>query len=188
MFKVTQKLKAVKVALKRLHRNKYTKLAARVESKEETLKQVQMQLMSQPNDASLSLLEKTLKEEYKQLMNAELGLMKQKAKVEWLDKMDKNFTFFHAKVKEQHITCRISSIHNSLGNLITNMDEVQNEFLNYYNDLLGNTQEVTTIDPSVIQNGPVLNDEQCQLLCKPVSDQEVHDAIFSIPAMKSPGT
>lgn len=67
MFKVTQKFKAVKLALKKLHINKYTKLAARVEAKEEALKLIQLQLLQSPNDTLLCLQEKELKNEYKQL-------------------------------------------------------------------------------------------------------------------------
>jgi len=50
-------------------------------------------------------------------MYAELGRMRQKAKVEWLDKMDTNSAFFHSKVREQHMSCKITPIHNSRGKL-----------------------------------------------------------------------
>lgn len=67
------------------------------------------------------------------------------------------------------------------------MNEVQSEFLRYYGDLLGSSQHVLPIEPGVIENGPILSAEQGPMLCRPVTDQEVKEAIFSIPTMKSPG-
>lgn len=67
------------------------------------------------------------------------------------------------------------------------MSEVQAEFLDYYIDLLGSKAPVLPIDVRVIQNGPLLNEEQGLDLCRPGSDQHIRDAIFSIPAAKSPG-
>lgn len=140
MFVVTQKLKAVRLALKNLHTIKYTKLAARVASQEKILKQVQSNALNDPTNVSLCETEKAARDNFKQLVNEELGLMRQKAKVEWLDQMDTNSAFFHSKVKERHNQCRISSIQDSQGNLLTDMKEVQEEFLSFYDAISGTKQ------------------------------------------------
>lgn len=43
------------------------------------------------------------------------------------------------------------------------------------------------IDQQVISNGPCINDNQWEALCRPVADEEVKAAIFSISDEKSPG-
>ena len=60
--------------------------------------------------------------------------------------------------------------------------------LNYYRDLLGQTPQYRqSIDASIISHGEILSQEQQIDICKPFSDLDIKEALFSIPNHKSPG-
>lgn len=122
-----------------------------------------------------------MKKNYKSLVSAELLLLKQKAKVEWLGMDDLNTKFFHAKMREKNAKQRIDSILNSQGVVVTEEKDIANAFLLYYEELLGTKDSnLREVDSSVIAAGPVLNDNQKECLLAPVSNEEVKEAVFSM--------
>lgn len=187
MYRVVMKLKAVKMALKQLHRDQYSKISDKVKSVSGKLQQVQDLLITSPSDCELQKQEKHCRQLYKRLVSAELSLLKQKAKVDWLQKNDTNSEFFYSKVKEKHSQSRITSIYNREGELITDVEGVQNEFLNYFQEILTDTEVVQPIQENIMRQGPTVTEDQAQNLCCPATDEEVKNAIFSISSTKSPG-
>lgn len=101
--------------------------------------------------------------------------------------MDTNTEYFYAKVKENHATQKITSIYSNDNSLITELEQVQTEFLRFYDDILGQSSNVQQLQHEVIAKGPILTSEQGDELCKEVSEAEIEQALFSIPATKSPG-
>jgi len=67
------------------------------------------------------------------------------------------------------------------------MEDVQEEFLQFYGNILGSSDPVQDIDMEIINRGPVLTEQQGQALCAPILDSEIKEAFFSIPADKAPG-
>lgn len=69
---------------------------------------------------------------------------------------------------------------------MTNFDEVNNEFISFYEAMLGTKEDVSSIKPDVIAEGSVLTVQQGSGLCKPVTASAIKSAFFSIPNAKAP--
>lgn len=52
---------------------------------------------------------------------------------------------------------------------------------------MAKTEVVQPIQKNIVKMGPLVTEDQAQLLCKPVSNDEVNKAIFSTATTKSPG-
>lgn len=76
MYRAVMKLKAVKRALKQLHRDQYSKISDKVSAVSGKLHDVQNLLVTNPSDIGLQSQEKQLKLEYLKLVDAELSLLK----------------------------------------------------------------------------------------------------------------
>lgn len=187
MYRLTQKLKRVKRALKELHMDSFSHLADRVAEQAQLLQHAQELLQLHPFDLQLQQQERMLKADYKKLVNAELALLKQKAKSDWLNLSDTNSKFFHNRIKERRAQCKITSIFTDTGELITDEKGVQDEFLKFYDQILCTIDAVRPLKSDIITNGPILSQQQGEALCQPVFDDEIKEAIFSIPSSKSPG-
>lgn len=177
----------MKLASKNLHRDSFSKLEERVAVKAQHLHDIQGALQNCPFDVALLEEEKVVKAEYQSLLNAELALLRQKAKAEWLYKSDTNSSFFHSRIKERRISCRVTSIYNDKNELITEEGEIHKEFLRFYKEILGTSEQISPLRPEILAFGPNLSEDQKLLLCAPVSVNEIKEAIFSIPSSKSPG-
>lgn len=67
-------------------------------------------------------------------------------------------------------------------------DNVEKAFVQYYIHLLGTERNMQGhICQDIIDKGPVLSEEQHDLVMRPVTGEEIKLAIFSIPGDKSPG-
>ena len=62
-----------------------------------------------------------------------------------------------------------------------------NEFTRYYENLLGSYTECEEIDWDIIRAGPLINQEQADLITQPVSMQEIKAALDGIGDSKAPG-
>ncbi|XP_074291104.1 uncharacterized protein LOC141617871 [Silene latifolia] len=56
-----------------------------------------------------------------------------------------------------------------------------------YTDLLGSSNHTIPVHKPTVRTGKLITDHHVQQLLKPVSDSEIRQCIFSIPADKSPG-
>lgn len=181
MYVLMHELKATKKLLKNLHRSKYTQLAAKVEACSKELHIVQEELSRTPLDPLLQEAEKELQNSYQSLVNAELQLLKQQAKVTWLQCNDANTYYFHSRVKERYSRHKITSIYTADGQLLTYIEQVHYEFLNFYDGILGQSSTVLPVQQEVIDRGPKLSAEQGNDLCNEVTEAEIDAAVFSIP-------
>ncbi|XP_074301630.1 uncharacterized protein LOC141633032 [Silene latifolia] len=66
-------------------------------------------------------------------------------------------------------------------------EQVLNAFLDYYQHLLGASQETNKIQRKIIDQGPRCNADHYVQLTRPVTGKEVTDTLFSIPDIKSLG-
>lgn len=160
MYILTQKLKALKKVLKVLHKNKYAQIASKVAKFVTDVHKIQEELILRPADSQLQECEKLAQDTYQNAVNAEMELLRQQSKVTWLTCNDSNTTYFHAKVKGKYSRHRITSIYDSSNQLITDMDQIQAEFMKFYDDLLGKASHVEEVQQHVIDRGPILTEEQ----------------------------
>lgn len=82
---------------------------------------------------------------------------------------------------------RILSLERDNGSFATRSLEIAAEFLNFYKGILGTKEHTTPIDPDVINLGPILNQQDSDLLIQPVAVEEIKRALLSIGNEKSPG-
>lgn len=79
-------------------------------------------------------------------------------------------------------------MNDSNGTLRTDAQSISQEFIDYYEGLLGTSeQNLASVHPEVLWRGNTVNEEQRKELCKPVSEEEVKRAVWSIESSKSPG-
>lgn len=129
-----------------------------------------------------------LKEQYMILLSAEASLVKQQAKVSWLQMGDRNTAFYHAKIKQRRARNQVSSICNGNGERVSDPQSIQSVFLGFYQGLLGIAPgQLCPLDMSFMQQGPALSSEQQNALIAPIQPNEIKDALFSIDDEKAPG-
>lgn len=65
-------------------------------------------------------------------------------------------------------------------------NHVEDAFIAYYTHLLGTAKERrSSVCEEILSNSPVLNAAHQEMLLRPVSDDEICQAMFSIPGDKS---
>lgn len=90
-------------------------------------------------------------------------------------------------MRKKHYRSKIFSISDMSGQIITDSQVISEHFQGYYKALLG-TQQVRTarVETEVVRLGKVLTKEHQLSLIRPVTKQEVKDALWSISDIKSP--
>ncbi|KAM1823097.1 hypothetical protein ACFX14_025043 [Malus domestica] len=111
---------------------------------------------------------------------------KDRARVKWLTKGDRNSSFFHAyariKSSSSHISCILDG-----NNLLTDPLAIENHIVNFYQTLFGSSFTPSGIDEvcEVIQ--PMVTDSENDLLSALPTDEEIKEAAFSLSASSAPG-
>ncbi|XP_057953975.1 uncharacterized protein LOC131148271 [Malania oleifera] len=72
-------------------------------------------------------------------------------------------------------------------NLSESYDQVAQEFITYYKQLLGSTGCNSLVDSHILARGPVLNEEKRNSMMAPITDDEIKDALFRIGDNKAAG-
>ncbi|XP_074265837.1 uncharacterized protein LOC141588288 [Silene latifolia] len=187
MFRLAKNLKQLKPELKRLNKEGYSDiensaniLQKQVEDMQEVINKdpTNMQLISEEYEASLQLQE---------LTRAKESFLSQKSKHEWIKDGDVNSSYFHCLLKKRRSMNKVVMVEDMRGKLCDTQEQVQEAFLEYYQSLLGTSQDIKKIHRSIINKGPVCNDAHWASLRRPVTGEEVKEAMFSIPDIKSPG-
>ncbi|KAJ8437358.1 LOW QUALITY PROTEIN: hypothetical protein Cgig2_023463 [Carnegiea gigantea] len=113
-----------------------------------------------------------------------LALIKQQCKI---TQGDECLRFFFTKAKQRKLATYIYTIHDAENIEVEGFEKVGKVMLAFYTKLLGHPSIIRRpIDKEIIEQGPVLSQEQLTL-CKPFTHAEIKEVIFSIPNIKSPG-
>lgn len=113
MYRCVQRLKNVKQ--KSFHRQQFSNIDARLTEIQQNMQQVHDEILINPEEDSLQCIEKELREEHKRLTQVQLCILKQKAKVQWMQQVDQNTHYYHAQLKAKKAQSHISSICNGQG-------------------------------------------------------------------------
>ncbi|XP_074342078.1 uncharacterized protein LOC141679483 [Apium graveolens] len=117
----------------------------------------------------------------------EESLLKQKARVKWLQLGDNNNSFFHQKFKVNWNQGKILSLQNTDGNLVYGQEPCASVAVQYFTQLLGAPANSDSIDLSSV-NCKEISDAQSRLLVASVTDTIIFDTIKSMKKNKAPGS
>ncbi|GFY91064.1 hypothetical protein Acr_07g0012600 [Actinidia rufa] len=157
------------------------------EAAEEELSKAQQQLHDNPADPNFQRLVPELRQKALKLAEAELSYFSQLAKSKFLKNCDKGTKFFHDLIKSNRVKNHIASISLEDRSRTSSKKQVGEAFVQYYRRLLGTKNECTRLSRDTILQGKLLDPNQADCLIRPISDEEIKAALFSIGEDKAPG-
>nr|GEV03542.1 RNA-directed DNA polymerase, eukaryota, reverse transcriptase zinc-binding domain protein [Tanacetum cinerariifolium] len=164
MYQVVQKLKSLKIPLKKLGWSKGN-LFKRVESLRGQLQKVQTDIDKDLHNHSLREREAMLVKELHEAEEDEEKFLFQPAKIKWLSDGDKNSSYFHKILKGRNNRSKILKLSDDVG-INYEYEQIPQLFLKHFEGFLGKAQLKMVED---------------------VSDKEIKKAIFEIDDSKAPG-
>jgi len=120
------------------------------------------------------------------LKSAEKMFFGQKLKCSFFKDCDRGSKFFHALMSQKHRRNFIPIIQRSNNLLTTSLEVVGEEFVNYYQQLLGSSKDMIPIDLEVIHSGSCLATSAHDLLLAPVTSAEIKKRCCLVLAMIKP--
>ena len=186
-FILCRKLKALKSHLRVLNKNHFGHISVRAVQANKELEEGQLSLQMQPRNEELQRSVAVLRKKANFLLEAERLFYWQKAKCTYLKLSDRSSKFFHDLVKRNFRRNFIPMVIKANGEPTSSNDQVVEEFVRYYQALLGTSSLCEPIDFDVIRSGPLVSVQQCAMLIGVISDQEIKAALFDIGEDKAPG-
>eukprot|EP00252_Welwitschia_mirabilis_P027364 TRINITY_DN9374_c0_g1_i1.p1 TRINITY_DN9374_c0_g1~~TRINITY_DN9374_c0_g1_i1.p1 ORF type:complete len:191 (-),score=41.14 TRINITY_DN9374_c0_g1_i1:312-884(-) len=177
----------VKKALKDFHDANHENIAGRVKQATEALHGIQQALQINPMDSTL--YEEELKKyiEYRRLLRAESMMYKQKAKISWIKEGNTNTAFFHAQMRKNQMKNSVHTLYKADGTKLAFKQDCIQELLHFHHSILRTSSSSLPIQLCILNSSPKLTQQQCFLLCAPISDKDIELAMWSIPDEKAPG-
>ena len=81
----------------------------------------------------------------------------------------------------------IPAVQHSNRALTTSLDEVRAEFVHYYQNLLGTSSSISSIDAAVVHNSPCLDESHSSFLLAHISNEAIKETLFNIGNDKALG-
>lgn len=120
-------------------------------------------------------------------MEAERLFFAQKAKCTFLNQGDGCTKFYHDYIKRRNKRSSVTALTKPDEIVTTDAAEIASEFLNYYQNLLGQSVPRTILNREAFRNGNFVNHDMGQSLTQRITHEEVKHALFDIDDGKSPG-
>ncbi|KAL2527111.1 Uncharacterized protein Adt_12165 [Abeliophyllum distichum] len=113
------------------------------------------------------------------LLSQEEAFWRQKSGIKWLREGDRNSKYFHAVVKKKRSKNKITQIRNTEGRLITDVEEIQNSAVNYFQNIL--SREPTEDCSELLEAIPnIITVEENRNLNTAPTIEELKDTVFSL--------
>ncbi|CAA7045965.1 unnamed protein product [Microthlaspi erraticum] len=136
-------------------------------------------------NATTEEISEATKELHEALRSEEL-FWKQKSRVLWLREGDRNSKFFHAATKQRRARNRITSLIDEQGQREENEEGIVAIATRYFRGLF-ETSNPVEIEATLDKVKIVITDNMNETLTKPVTENEVKDALFAMHPEKTPG-
>ncbi|XP_074290319.1 uncharacterized protein LOC141617049 [Silene latifolia] len=153
MYKVVNRMKAMKSDLKQLNRDNFHDVEKNAQIMLMTLHSIQTELQTRPLDPQLIEAEKVAADGFKVLDEARTSFLAQKAKVSWLEEGDDNTAFFHSAIKKRRIANKVMQIEDQNGIVHTQIQGINDAFESYYKQILGTSCHSSSSFPSLLDEG-----------------------------------
>jgi hypothetical protein len=111
----------------------------------------------------------------------------QKFKCKFFKESDRGTSVFHALMSQKHRRNYIVFIQYCDGTLSNSMDEVGEEFVSFFKQLLGSLKELVPLNVDVVKCGQCLDGSSHALLLGPITNDDIKKALFSIGNDKALG-
>ncbi|XP_016442937.1 uncharacterized protein LOC107768330 [Nicotiana tabacum] len=148
----------------------------------QNLECTQANLIVNPFNQVLIEQEKQTLQEIEKWSIIEERILRQKAKVTWIDYGDSNSKYFYAQLKIRASENKITTVYNDLGVKITDPKAVEKEFTCFFKQLIG---KATGIKPCpntrFIKAGECLSIQQQQELIQDITYAEADEAVKDMP-------
>ncbi|KAJ9536550.1 hypothetical protein OSB04_un000302 [Centaurea solstitialis] len=186
MFRLTSKLKSLKAPLRRL-RSTYGNLSVRTTRLKEELDVAQLANDLDPGNPALRDDVTRIRKDYQQACWVDISAARQRAKVKWLSEGDANTRYFHKVVAEKRHAHFLHSVSKADGTFVYD-DDVAKAFIDHFVSIIGTRDEdvIPDMNPNMFINR--LNFADSLHMIRPITDDEIHDAMFHIGNDKAPGS
>ncbi|KAL0444904.1 UNVERIFIED_CONTAM: LINE-1 reverse transcriptase [Sesamum latifolium] len=116
-------------------------------------------------------------------------MLHQRAKIAWMKGGDQCSRIFFRKVAKRRSSKWVFQITDSDGQTLTSQPAVTNEFITFYQTLLGGSRRDCLIDLRYLRSWArhILSEEETHSLLLPVTADEIKQAVFDIDKTKAPG-
>lgn len=123
---------------------------------------------------------------YKIQHQAYLDFLKKKVNIDWIKVIDENTDLFHHSIRSRNVQNQVYNMHEMDGVWRDNLATVSDAFLDYYVSLLGKTHDHRKlVIKQIVHDGPLVTDQHREFLNDHYTIEEVKQALFSIPDVKS---
>ncbi|KAL0294831.1 UNVERIFIED_CONTAM: hypothetical protein Sangu_3209700 [Sesamum angustifolium] len=177
-------LKAVFRSQKRMKGN----LTENVTKAKSFLDKAQALLNTYNEDIFLNLV-KCCRRVFSVAVNLEITMLKQRAKLRWMKHGDQSSKVFFRKINASRVKQRVFQIKTVGGNLLTAQQDVTQEFISYFQNLLGGTSQNRGLNLEFLRSElkHSVTTTEASLLVAPVTQAEVKEAFFDIDVESAPG-
>ncbi|KAL2250082.1 UNVERIFIED_CONTAM: hypothetical protein Sindi_2481900, partial [Sesamum indicum] len=188
MYPVTRKLKALKPIFREQRRNKGD-LSHNVQMAKGFLEAAQLLVSSRRRDELYIQLEHCCRLVLAKATKLEQIMLNQRAKMQWMKGGDQCSRVFFRKIAQRRSSRRIFQINDEQGSTHTDPEEVINEFITYYQNLLGGDRRRARIDIRFLRPWArhILSNEESTALLLAFTPADVKQAVFDIAEDKAPG-
>lgn len=170
------------ISLKQWSKNTFGSIQKKIRKLEKQL----AILRSSSSTPVYSTEERAIERKLCDLFECEEIMAHQRSRVHWLQEGDQNTSFFHARASARRKTNKISYLLKEDGTRCEDKEEIKSMARHFYVNLFS-TEPTTCID-NILEGIPRIIDENTnEMLCKPYTDEEIHEALFQMGPTKAPG-
>ncbi|XP_075095279.1 uncharacterized protein LOC142173564 [Nicotiana tabacum] len=153
----------------------------------QSLECVQAALVIDPFNQLLIEQEKQNMSDLEKCSTIEERILRKKSRATWIDYGESNSKYFYALLKIRASKNNITSVYNDMGMKITYPKVVENEFTDFFTQLMGKANGLMPCpNTSIIKAGNCLTLQHQQELIMDITHVDIDEAIRDMPKDKSP--
>ncbi|KAL0293110.1 UNVERIFIED_CONTAM: hypothetical protein Sangu_3245600 [Sesamum angustifolium] len=187
MYEIVHKLKLLKTVF-RSQKKMTGNLTENVTKAKSFLDKAQALFTTYKEDIFLNLV-KCCRRVFSVAVNLEIVMLKQRAKMRWMKHGDQNSKVFFRKINASRVKQRVFQIKTAGGILLTDQQDVKQEFISYFQHLLGGSSQNRRLNLEFLRADlkHTVTTTEADLLVAPVTQSEVKEAFFDIDVESAPG-
>jgi exonuclease III len=189
MYKFQQKLKNLKHTLKLWNQNTFGNIFDAKKQLLAQMEEIQHQIRLQGLTRELKAQEISINQQLEDRKRQEEILWRQKSRVQWLKEGERNTKFFHRMVIQRRHTNKITHLTSDEGDVIHSHEDMEATLIRYFQNLLTEPQvdRLDAINKITQHVPPLVTQEQNVVLLRPITIEEVDQALQETPKCKALG-